>query len=139
MEDFMKNYSALKKYAPPGMEEEFAVADALMDAADLINDAMLENGLNASLLAQKLSVSRGYVSRLLSGNENITIKNVTRVLYSLGKKYEQKAKDLSETQEIIIEDVSIQENHKKNNWDFDQNKENNEGMPDNIFYLNKAS
>lgn len=135
----MKNYSALKKYAPPGMEEEFAVADALMDAADLINDAMLENGLNASLLAQKLSVSRGYVSRLLSGNENITIKNVTRVLYSLGKKYEQKAKDLSETQEIIIEDVSIQENHKKNNWDFDQNKENNEGMPDNIFYLNKAS
>jgi len=68
-------------------QEEYAQTAALLDAANLISEAMEENGINQTELANKLGVSRGYVSRLLSGHENMSIKNVSRVLYILGKKY----------------------------------------------------
>ena|SRR4030042_2320639 len=68
-------------------DEEYAQTAALLDAANLISEAMEEKGINQTELARQLDVSRGYVSRLLSGHENMSIKNVARVLHVLGKKY----------------------------------------------------
>ena len=70
-------------------QEEYAQTAAVLDAANLISEAMEEKGINQTELARMLGVSRGYVSRLLSGNENMSIKNVARVLFKLGKKYKQ--------------------------------------------------
>ena len=70
-------------------QEEYAETAAVLDAANLISEAMEEMGLNQTELARMLGVSRGYVSRLLSGNENMSIKNVARILFKLGKKYKQ--------------------------------------------------
>jgi len=75
-------------------QEEYAQTAALLDAANLISEAMEEKGINQTELARKLNVSRGYVSRLLSGHENMSIKNVARVLHIMGKKYCQSTVDV---------------------------------------------
>lgn len=49
--------------------EEYAQTEALLNAANLISEAMEEGRINQTELADLLGVSRGYVSRLLSGNE----------------------------------------------------------------------
>ena len=74
--------------------EEYAQTAALLDAANLISEAMEEKGINRTELAKMLGVSRGYVTRLLSGHENMSIKNVVRVLHVLGKRYTQRAVDI---------------------------------------------
>jgi len=74
--------------------EEYAQTEALLNAANLISEAMEESRINQTELAELLGVSRGYVSRLLSGNENMSIKNVSRVLHVLGKKYIQTTEDI---------------------------------------------
>jgi transcriptional regulator with XRE-family HTH domain len=71
--------------AKPAFDEEFAQTKALLDASNLISQAMNELNINQTQLAEKLDVSRGYVSRLLSGYENMSIKNVAGVLHALGK------------------------------------------------------
>lgn len=67
-------------------EENLAQVSTLIDISNLINEAIEDKGINQTELAKKLGVTRGYVSRLLSGNENLSVKNVTKVLYILGKR-----------------------------------------------------
>jgi transcriptional regulator with XRE-family HTH domain len=67
-------------------EEIKAQTWALLEFSDIIADIMHDASLSQTELAKKLDVSRGYVSRLLSGSENISIKNAARILFFLGKK-----------------------------------------------------
>jgi len=82
--------------------EDLAQTKALLRASNLIFEAMEEKGINQNDLAQKLKVSKGYVSRILSGHENMSIKNVARILYLLDKEFILTAKD-----KIIEEESNI--------------------------------
>ena len=73
--------------------EDLAQTKALLRASNLIFEAMEEKGINQNDLARKLKVSKGYVSRILSGHENMSIKNVARILYFLDKEFILTAKD----------------------------------------------
>lgn len=94
----MSGYNIFKDSIPVELKdlynEEYAQTEALLNAANLISEAMEESRINQTELAELLGVSRGYVSRLLSGNENMSIKNVSRVLHVLGKKYIQTTEDI---------------------------------------------
>jgi hypothetical protein len=76
-------------------------------------------------------VSKGYVSRLLSGNENMTVKSVARVLHVLGYHYQQTLVsrvttvkssnivhfiDYVEDQDIEPGTPTISTNHKYSDW-----------------------
>lgn len=65
--------------------------DAVMQTAELIFNAMQGAGWNQKQLAASLEVTPGYVSRLLSGAENITVKQISRVLFKLGRHYIQES------------------------------------------------
>ena len=69
---------------------DVAQSEALINASNLINDAMLEKNISQKDLAKLLNVSKRCVSRLLSGDENMNVKDVARALYVLKKKYIQK-------------------------------------------------
>jgi transcriptional regulator with XRE-family HTH domain len=68
-----------------------AQSAALIEAANLIAEALRGQGLKQKELAAKLAVSEGYISRLLSGDENLTVRTMARVLHSLGQKYVQRS------------------------------------------------
>ena len=71
------------------LNEQFVQSEAIFEASNLINNAMMEKGFSQKQLSEEIGVSAGYISRLLSGNENMSVKNIARVLYALGKKYIQ--------------------------------------------------
>ena len=74
--------------------EDLAQTKALLKASNLIFEAMEEKGINQNELAKKLKVSKGYVSRILSGNENMSIKNVAQILCVLEKEFILNTKDI---------------------------------------------
>ena len=73
-------------------ESDTAQSAALIDAANIIAEALREQGLRQKDLAEKLSVSEGYVSRLLSGDENLTVRTMARILHALGLQYVQNSR-----------------------------------------------
>ena len=92
--------------------EDLAQTKALLRASNLIFEAMEDKGINQNDLAQKLKVSKGYVSRILSGHENMSIKNVARILYLLDKEFILTARDkiIDEKEEsniLYFEDYAI--------------------------------
>ena len=86
----MSKYNLFEDSIPENLrskhEEIKAQTWALLEFSDIIADLMHDNNLSQTELAKKLDVSRGYVSRLLSGSENISIKNAAGILFFLGKK-----------------------------------------------------
>jgi len=94
----MSGYNIFNNAIPAELKdaynEEYAQTEALLNAANLISEAMEEQNINQTKLAEQLGVSRGYVSRLLSGNENMSIKNVARVLHVLGKRFIQTTENI---------------------------------------------
>jgi transcriptional regulator with XRE-family HTH domain len=131
----MTTYNVFEEAIPEELKEkyaeEYAQTSAVLDAADLISEAMEAQGLNQKDLASKLGVSKGYVSRLLSGNENMTVKSVARVLHVLGYHYQQTLVsrvttvkssnivhfiDYVEDQDIEPGTPTISTNHKYSDW-----------------------
>jgi transcriptional regulator with XRE-family HTH domain len=94
----MSGYNIFNNAIPAELKdsynEEYAQTEALLNAANLISEAIEQRNINQTELAELLGVSRGYVSRLLSGNENMSIKNVAKVLHVLGKRYIQTIADI---------------------------------------------
>jgi len=50
-----------------------------------VTEYMSREGLNQSQLAQKLAVSKGYISQILNGNFNYTLKKLIELSLAIGK------------------------------------------------------
>ena len=66
-------------------DEEMVQGRALFDASNLISEAMYRKNISQNEMAKRIGVSRGYASRLLSGTENVSLKNLARILHLLGE------------------------------------------------------
>lgn len=61
-----------------------AETKALFDASNILSEAINSLKKPQKEIAKYLNISEGYLSRLLSGNENISLKNFAKILYKLG-------------------------------------------------------
>jgi len=66
----------------------YQVAKAIGEITDCIYDAMREQGLSQAALARRLGKSRMWVSKLLSGDHNMTVKTAVTVLHELGHSFD---------------------------------------------------
>jgi transcriptional regulator with XRE-family HTH domain len=57
---------------------------ALAMAQSVIQNAMTESGIKQSEVARRMERDRSFVSRMLSGNHNLTIKTMARSLAACG-------------------------------------------------------
>lgn len=83
--DAMKTSSVF----PVGDEDYQAVyaeESVMVDAGELIAEAMERAGLSRSDLARKLGVPRSEITARLSGERNITVRNLAKTLHALGAK-----------------------------------------------------
>src|SRR4051812_37073738 len=69
---------------PEGMKL-FQQERAILEATMRICEAMKEQGVSRSQLAQKLGKSKGYVSQLLDGQQNMTLRTLSDVFLVLGR------------------------------------------------------
>jgi transcriptional regulator with XRE-family HTH domain len=65
-------------------EEEYLVGEATDTIAGLLNSL----GLSQKVLANRLSVSPGRVSQVLSGAENLTLRSLASLGWALGVRFE---------------------------------------------------
>ncbi len=62
--------------------------NAKMDVAEQIAAAINRAGINRTQLAEKLGQSKGNISKLLSGDENLQIETIARILGTIGCRFD---------------------------------------------------
>lgn len=72
----MKKDNNLKKLY---LEEQL-----VLRITNIISELMQEQGVKKSELAQRVGCSKGYITQLLDGTKNMTLKTVSNVLFELG-------------------------------------------------------
>lgn len=65
-------------------EAVFAEEAAMIDASELIAEALERSGMTRTQLAERLQVSKSEITARLAGERNITVRNLARTLYVLG-------------------------------------------------------
>jgi len=65
-------------------DSEFILEELVLDVTEQICAAMAEQDIPRSELAQRLGVSRAYVTKLLNGHGNMTLRTLVEVAHALG-------------------------------------------------------
>lgn len=68
----------------PEYRRLYAIEGLVTDAAELVARLMHEQGLNKAQLARRLGKSRAWVTHLLSGKANMTMRTFAEVVHLLG-------------------------------------------------------
>ena len=63
---------------------EYKIENVVLDFLDLVSNYMVKNNVNQTKLAKVLNISNAAVSKLLGGNENISIKRMVEISDKLG-------------------------------------------------------
>lgn len=67
----------------PQRQRIFEQERVLVDAVELVSTAMEFRGVNRSELAKRLNCSKAYITQVLRGNQNLTLKTLADVFYGL--------------------------------------------------------
>lgn len=127
----MPKYNIFDEYIAKDVKEKhnelMAQAKALFNASNILSEVI--NSLNKSQkeIAECLNISEGYLSRLLSGTENISLKNFAKILFKLGYELQLSGKKFSlENQKNMVwvnfgeslepDSISIHSSKRQNEW-----------------------
>ncbi len=80
-----------KALSTPQDERLFQQERTILEITELIAERMHEAGVTKAELARRLDKSRAYVTRLLDGRTNMTIRTISDVLHVLGEALEVSA------------------------------------------------
>jgi transcriptional regulator with XRE-family HTH domain len=75
----------------PEFRREFAVEGFIADTAQVIWELMEQRNLKQADLARLLNKTPAFVSQLLNGKANMTVRTLAEVAYALGAKVSLKA------------------------------------------------
>ncbi len=77
-------FSWLTRLGPP-VESEVLEESALAMAQSTIQNAIIQAGISKSDLARRMQCNRSHVSRIMTGEHNLTIKTMARALAACGQ------------------------------------------------------
>ena len=80
---------------------EYKIEAKAIDVALQVFDRLNELNINASELAARLKVSRAYISQILSGKTNMTLKTLLKLADSLGMEAEFRLNSVKSVGKII--------------------------------------
>ena len=78
--------------------DQFLVEALLIEISDQLNVAMEQQGVTQSELAERLGVSKSYVSRLLHGTPNLTLRTLVRLSNALNRRVQLDLADFAAAQ-----------------------------------------
>jgi len=79
-------------------DPDFKTHQLLLEIIDQITDLMESEGIRKSNLAERLGVSRAYVTAVLEGKPNLTIRSLVRLASALGSTVDVKLSRLNEVE-----------------------------------------
>jgi transcriptional regulator with XRE-family HTH domain len=68
----------------PEFQKELTIESLVLEASGIIAALMAEQGVTKADLARKLSKSPPWITQLLSGNANMTVRTLAEVAHALG-------------------------------------------------------
>jgi transcriptional regulator with XRE-family HTH domain len=77
-------------------DREVEIERLELQIRNLIAKLMDEHGVNRTELGRRLKVSKSYITQLLSGNQNMTLRTVGEVLHELGYRLRTQPEPLEE-------------------------------------------
>lgn len=80
---------------------------AILETTEMICEIMAADGISRSELAKRLEKSRGYITQLLDGTTNMTIRTVSDVFVALGRKFNPANSPLNDPQSRADSTVAI--------------------------------
>jgi transcriptional regulator with XRE-family HTH domain len=86
----------------PEFAKSLHQAETVLEVTEMICELMEIHGITRSRLATLLGTTKGYVSQLLDGETNMTLKTLADVLFALGCRMAMKAVK-AETGSIVYE------------------------------------
>lgn len=79
------NKSLLEKYMEdPEVARLVAQGDLIMEVTETLCELLEKEKISRKELAERLGKSKGFVSQLLNGGRNLTLRTVADILYVLG-------------------------------------------------------
>ena len=69
-------------------DSTYAAEDLTIEFAVKLSQAMARSDISAARLAKRMSVSPSYISRVLGGEENLSIKSMARFAFALDDRVE---------------------------------------------------
>jgi transcriptional regulator with XRE-family HTH domain len=89
------NSESIEKYKD---DPEFWTEVSLFQLSSLLNGLLTEKKMTQKELAKLMGVSPARVSKILEGQQNLTVKTLSQVLFALGKMAEFRAVNFFENQ-----------------------------------------
>jgi transcriptional regulator with XRE-family HTH domain len=77
--------------ADPEFRRLLSIETLVAEAAEIIAKLMSEQNLSKADLARRLNKSRAWVTQLLSGKANMTVRTLAEVMYALGAEVKLRA------------------------------------------------
>lgn len=65
-------------------DPEYVLEGVVLDLTDQIAVAMQDQGISRAELAERLGVSRAYITKVLGGSTNMTLRTLVRLALALG-------------------------------------------------------
>jgi transcriptional regulator with XRE-family HTH domain len=88
-EKTLSTYEELLAEDPAGLRQE----ELILDATEALARAVRSSGLTQSELAARLGKTKGFVSQILGGGKNLTLRTLADVAGALGCKVEIQLRD----------------------------------------------
>lgn len=92
----------------------------ILEITNLISDTMEESGFRRADLAKALGRTRGRISQLLDGSENLTLRTIADVFTAMGKMICVKARDISFVEspwsQLLVQESKYKVSRSKNAW-----------------------
>lgn len=82
MTDFLENWATESNENAKLAAQELLIAEV----TEAIWEALEQAGINKSELANRMGYTKGYVSQVLSGSRNMTLRTLSDICCALGKK-----------------------------------------------------
>ena len=101
---------SLKKWFTDKLEEfesdpEFILEGLLLEINEIILESLEKKGLSKKEFAEELNVSPAYVTKLLNGNPNLTLKSLIKIATVLDAKLYIGFEDISNVFKLDIPEV----------------------------------
>lgn len=95
MSDFIQTFEA-RMAEDRNLKKLYLEERLFLEVTNIISELMEEQGLRRTDLAERVDCTKGYITNLLDGTKNMTLKTISNVLFELGHVLSVKAVQVNE-------------------------------------------
>jgi transcriptional regulator with XRE-family HTH domain len=102
-----------KQTQDPSLHRLVRQEEFILEVTEALSRALTESGMTQSKLAEKLGCTRGFVSQVLAGGRNLTLRTVSDIALALGVKPQFSLDTFGEQSECMVGSIDVSQYAKR--------------------------